>query len=145
MFVQGFERLEAEFYRELNQVVEPFVRAGVGAPGLWPTGAIVVEIKGRKTSRIFNVPLLAILIGNFIMVSTTRRQSQWIKNLAAHPDVRYWIGGQAREATAVVVTPGQKAPEIDRLPPLVSRLANALGPYSSLLGGGFAILMPRQP
>jgi len=145
MFVREFERLEAEFYRQLNQIVEPLVRAGVGAPGLVPAGAIVVEIRGRKSGRIAKVPLLATLIGDFVLVSTVRRRSQWIKDLAANPEVRYWLGGQAREATAVVLTPSEKTAEEERLPPMVRYLATTLRPYSSTLGGGVAILIPRRP
>ena len=145
MFVRELERLEAEFYRELNRVVEPLVRAGVGAPGLVPAGAIVVEIESRKTGRIAKVPLLATLIGELVLVSTVRRRSQWLKNLTANPEVRYWLGGQAREATAIVLTPGEKIAEVDRLPPIVRCLATTLRPYSSSFGGGVAILVPRRP
>lgn len=144
MFEREFKRLESDFYRQLNQIIEPLVRVGVGAPGLVPAGAIVIEIKGRKTGRTTNVPLLATLIGDFVLVSSVRRRSQWIKNLAANPEVRYWIGGQAREASAVVITPGEKTVKGDHLPPLVRYLAAAIRPYSSSFGGGVAILIPRQ-
>ena len=32
MFTRKFERLEAQLYREVNQVIEPFVRVGFGSP-----------------------------------------------------------------------------------------------------------------
>ena len=50
MFIAGFERLQADFFRGLNQFVEPLVRAGLGAPVLFPAGAIVVETLGRKVA-----------------------------------------------------------------------------------------------
>jgi hypothetical protein len=144
VFIRELERLEVEFYREVNQIVEPLVRAGFGSPGLWPAGVIVVEIGGRKTGRTLTVPLLATLVGNFMLVSTVRRRSQWLKNLAVNPRVRYWMGGRSGEATAVVVAPGPDTPRLDHLPPLAGCLATALRSYRSVFGGGVAILIPTK-
>jgi deazaflavin-dependent oxidoreductase (nitroreductase family) len=142
LFLAGLERLEADFFRGLNQVVEPLVRAGLGAPMLFPAGAIVIETRGRKTGRRTNVPLMAALVGDLVVVSTVRRRSNWLKNLSAHPDVRYWLGGREREATAFAIGPKIEAPE--DLPERVSCLAALLAQHSSLFGTGFAILMPRK-
>jgi deazaflavin-dependent oxidoreductase (nitroreductase family) len=144
MFVREMARLESEFYRGLNQLIEPLVRAGVGSPILSPTGAIVLETTGRSTGRTYNVPLLATRIGDLLLVSTIRRESQWLKNLAANPDIRYWMGGRSREATAYVITVTLNAPPLDEMPPLAGCLANALIPQSNLFGVSFAILAPRQ-
>lgn len=142
MFLTSLERLETEFFRGLNQFVEPMVRAGFGAPVLFPAGAIVIEIQGRKTGRRSNVPLIAAMVGDLIVVSTVRRRSNWIKNLGAHPEVRYWLGGSEREATAFAIAPGIE-PQ-DDVPVRVSCLANALRQHSTMFGTGFAILMPRK-
>lgn len=141
MFLAGLERLEADFFRGLNQFVEPLVRAGLGAPVLSPMGAIVLEAQGRKTGRVSNVPLMAAVIGDLVVVSTVRRRTNWLKNLAAHPEVRYWLGGREREATAFAIGPGIESPS--EMPPRVSCLASALKQHSALFGTGFAILMPR--
>ena len=143
MIGQQMARMESDFYRGLNQFVEPLVRAGVGSPLLWPTGAIVLETTGRTTGQTYNVPLLATRIGDLLLASTVRRRSQWLKNLAANPDVRYWIGGRSHETTAYVIAAGLNAP-LDEMPPLASCLANALIPQSNLFGVSFAILAPRQ-
>ena len=142
MFLAGLERLEADFFRGLNQFVEPLVRAGLGAPVFSPMGAIVLEAQGRKTGRVSNVPLMAAVIGDLVVVSTVRRRTNWLKNLAAHPEVRYWLGGREREATAFAIGPGIESPP--EMPPRVSCLASALKQHSSLFGTGFAILMPRD-
>ena len=142
MFLAGLERLEADFFRGLNQFVEPLVRAGLGAPVLTPMGAIVLEAQGRKTGRVSNVPLMAAVIGDLVVVSTVRRRTNWLKNLAAHPEVRYWLGGREREATAFAIGPGIESPS--EMPPRVSCLASALKQHSALFGTGFAILMPRD-
>ena len=143
MIGQQMARMESDFYRGLNQFVEPLVRAGVGSPLFWPTGAIVLETTGRTTGRTYNVPLLATRIGDLLLASTVRCRSQWLKNLAANPDTRYWMGGRSHEATAYVIAAGLAAP-LDEMPPLASCLANALIPQSNLFGVSFAILAPRQ-
>ena len=143
MFGEQMTRLESEFYRGLNQFVEPLVRAGVGSPILSPTGAIVLETIGRRSGRLYKVPLLATRIHDLLLVSTVRRRSQWLKNLAANPDTRYWMGGRAHEATAFVIAAGMSTP-LGQLPPLAGCLANALIPQSNLFGISFAILAPRQ-
>ncbi|HXU35420.1 MAG TPA: nitroreductase/quinone reductase family protein [Blastocatellia bacterium] len=143
MFIAGFERLQADFFRGLNQFVEPLVRAGLGAPVLFPAGAIVVETLGRKSGRRLNVPLVAALVGDLVVVSTVRRRSNWLRNLSEHPNVRYWLGGREREATAFAIGPGIEAPE-DSTPQRVRCLADALRQHSSLFGTGFAILIPRE-
>ena len=142
MLLAGLERLETEFFRGLNQFVEPMVRAGLGAPILFPAGAIVLEINGRKTGRRSTVPLMAALVGDLVVVGTVRRRSNWLKNLAAHPEVRYWLGGSEREATGFAIAPGIETH--DDLPGRVSCLASALKQHSAMFGTGFAILMPRK-
>lgn len=141
MFSTNLKRIEADFFRGLNQFIEPLVQAGLGAPLFWPAGAIVLETRGRKTRRQSNVSLLAALVGDLVVVSTVRRRSHWLENLAAHPEVRYWLGGRQREATAFAI--GPRIEPHDQLPPRVSCLADALKQHSRLFGTSFAILMPH--
>jgi F420H(2)-dependent quinone reductase len=136
---QSIEPFEAAFFRVLNAFIEPLVRAGVGSPGWWPTGAIVLETTGRKTGRTFNVPVLATLVGDLVLVATVRHRSQWLKNLSSNPDLRYWVGGQVHDATAFVVGPGLPLPR-GVMPPLAESLASGLVPLSAVWGVSFAIL-----
>ena len=141
--VPFFPFVPSSLFQVLNQFAEPLIRLGFGNPMLWPTGMMVIETIGRKTQRTIRVPLLATRIGDLIVVSTVRRSSQWVKNLAAHPEVRYWLGGKAREATAFVFTPEQ-SPPADQLPPQAVCLAELLRQQSRWLGVSFAVLAPRQ-
>lgn len=142
MFLASIERFEAGFFSALNGFLEPLIRAGLGAPGFSSVGAIVIETRGRKTGGCSNVPLMAALVGDLVVVSTARRRSSWVRNLAARPDIRYWLRGREREASALVIGPGMETP--NDLPARVSCLASMLKQHSSMFGTGFAILMPRE-
>ena len=145
MFNQELKRFEAQFYRDMNRFVEPLVRTGYGSPDLlWPTSMIVVETKGQKTGLTLNIPLLANRIGRYLLISTVRRESQWIKNLAAHPEVHYWIAGQRNEATAVVFPPDAATSPSQLLSPALEWVVTALRPYSRVWGGGAALLIPQR-
>ena len=131
--------LESRCLHTLNRFVEPLVRAGVGSPGLLPTGAIVLETIGRRTGRRTSVPLLATVLGDLVLVSTLRSRSQWLRDVAAHPEVRFWMLGSPRAARAVVVARGIDTAGV---PASVARLASALRPWTDAIGMSFAILAP---
>jgi deazaflavin-dependent oxidoreductase (nitroreductase family) len=130
--------LEADFFRLLNRVVEPRVRAGWGSFHLVPGGLIVLETRGRRTGRRARVPLAATRVGGSVVVSTFRgRRSQWVRNLAARPRVRFWLRGRERSATAHVIAPGGSA----HLPRALRWLGSLLAPYTNA-GWAFAVLVP---
>ena len=140
MFQPFFPDLASEFFRGFNQVMEPLIRAGLGAPFFSPIGAIVVETRGRRTGRRLDIPLIGLVFGDMVVVSTVRSGSEWVKNLSANPEVRYWLRGKPVEATAVVVDSGRGTPA--GLPTRVERVAKVLEAQSRFCGGGFAILYP---
>ncbi len=143
MAAQNQKQLEADFFRSLNQLIEPLVRLGFGSPVPWTSGAIVLETKGRKTGRARSVPLLATLVGDLLLISTVRKGSQWVQNLAANTEVKYWIYGQERKAKAFVFASDLEKPRVDEMPVLAACLANAILPQSKLFGVSFAILVPQ--
>jgi len=141
-----FQTLEKDLYRTFNVFVEPAVRLGCASPAIVLTGLIVLETIGRRTGRARRVPLLAMLIEGHVLVSTLRgNRSQWIRNLATNPHARYWLGGQVREAEALVYAPNQAAPDTSRLPPAVRCVTAGLAPAVRDLGWTFALLVPRRP
>lgn len=134
-------RAEAEFFRTLNAFVEPAILAGCGAPGLLPTGMIVLETTGAKSGRPSRVPLVATVFDGCVFVSTLRgARSQWVKNLRARPEVRYWLGGRARRGRALVFAAGTPPPATDGLPPLARGAADMLLPPATLFGWTFAVI-----
>lgn len=143
MFAQALDQFQKEFFKGLNLIAEPMIRAGFGNPLCWPSGVIVVETVGRKSGRRINIPVLAVRIGEMVVFSTVRRNSQWLKNLAAHPEARYWLAGQPREATAFVFRPDEQALS-EKLPAQAECLARFLRQQSRLSGISFVLLTSRQ-
>lgn len=90
-------------FRLLNQTVLPTVKAGVASPtpGLGQ-GIVILETTGRTSGETREVPLAAMRVGNTIVVSTVRANSQWLKNLEASPVARVWTCGRAEPVTAEV-------------------------------------------
>jgi deazaflavin-dependent oxidoreductase (nitroreductase family) len=142
--VQTWTSLEAQFFRALNRFVEPAVRAGCGSPGIAPSGLIVLETTGRRTGRTYRTPVAATLFDECVFASTTRGgRSQWLKNLAATPEMRYWLAGQAYDADAIVFAPHGEPVDAGALPALLRPAAPVLSFLVNGLGAGFAVLTPR--
>ena len=137
-----FPALEAQLLRTLNQFVEPMVRAGYGSPCITGTGLIVLETRGSRSGLPHRVPVFATLIDDYLLVATLRgERSQWMRNVRITPEVRYWLGGRVRQATALALS-GEKPPETQGLPPLMRDLASSLHRIAGQLGVAFAILTP---
>ncbi len=141
--VNAYRTLEASFYRTLNRFVEPAVRAGFGSPCITPSGLIVLETTGRHSGQTHRTPVVATLFGGRIFASTARGgTSQWLKNLAATPTLRYWQGGRLHEAEAVVYTPDGAPPAAGDFPPILGAALPFIAWLVSL-GAGFAVLTPH--
>jgi deazaflavin-dependent oxidoreductase (nitroreductase family) len=135
--------LELEFFRMLNRVAEPMIRAGVGSPRCAPGGFVVLETVGRKSGARRRSPLAATRIGAHVVVGTFRGdRSQWVRNLTARPSTRYWLGGRARETRAFVMHAGKPFRAPKSLPSHMQAIARFLAPYTKA-GWAFAILSPR--
>jgi deazaflavin-dependent oxidoreductase (nitroreductase family) len=134
--------VEAQFFRLLNQLVEPPIRAGWASPRFVPGGLIVLEHRGRRSGRRARVPLAAVRIDGHLMVSTFRGgRSQWVKNLAANPDVRYWVRGRPHRARAMVISARHRRRSGRAMPAAVRWLIRAVTPYT-YAGWAFAVLSP---
>ncbi|MGH7898817.1 MAG: nitroreductase family deazaflavin-dependent oxidoreductase [Candidatus Binatia bacterium] len=136
------QSLELAFFRTLNRLVEPRVRAGWGSHCLVPGGLIVLETTGRRTGRRSRIPLAALRIQGHVVVSTIRgERSAWVKNVSANGDVRYWLRGRPRQATARVISGRQPLTADQRWPLPVRLFVRSLAPYTRT-GWTFAVLSP---
>lgn len=134
--------LEREFFRRLNSVVEPAVRHGIGSPRLAPAGLIVLESTGFKSGAKRRTPLVALKLGDRILVATARgERSFWVKNLRKQPRVRYWRGGREKQARAFVLAPGKPFRRPTSLPAALQAVAARLNPLTRR-GWAFAFLSP---
>lgn len=95
--------VQQQFFRSLNRVVEPLVRSGFAAP--LPCGGLglaLVESTGRVTGVTRTVPVVAVRLGDRVLTSTVRSDSQWMRNLEADADAGVWLNGRRRAARATV-------------------------------------------
>lgn len=88
----------------VNRMLTPLIRQGVGSPLLLSYGLIVAEIPGRKTGRLYTVPLVAWFAPGRLIVGTVRGNSQWVRNLAAVDVINVWLWGQQRPVAPTVFT-----------------------------------------
>ncbi|TFH24502.1 MAG: DUF385 domain-containing protein [Myxococcales bacterium] len=139
----GKPSIEIEFFRMLNRLAEPMIRAGIGSPRFVPTGFVVLETVGRKSGVRRRNPLAATRIGCHVVVGTFRgSRSQWVRNLAAQPSTRYWLAGKPRDARAFVMYSEKRFRAPKSLPAHMRRVVCLLAPYTKA-GWAFAVLSPR--
>lgn len=130
-----------EPFATLNRLVEPWARAGVAAPlplpvG-WHPGLVVLEVVGRKSGRIIRVPLIGAASREFLLITTARGSSQWVRNLARMPSARVWLRGRLRSARVWQWnTDAPQQPDSPRAARVLQRIAptlDRLGLHGALL------------
>ena len=88
----------------LNELLAPLIKAGFAAPLNLTPGFVVLEVPGRKSGKLYTVPLMAYLAYPYVVVGTVRGESQWIKNLAAAEEPHVWVWAQRFVYEKTVVT-----------------------------------------
>ena len=134
------QKLERNFFRNLNRFVEPAVRKGILSPRCAPVGLILLESIGFKSGAVRSTPLLATHLGGYTFISTVRgKRSFWVKNLQKQPDITFHRGGKVKKAKSFVVTPETGFESLESLPPVITAIAKQLA-RGSESGWAFAVL-----
>ena len=94
---------EGVAFRALNALANPWIRNGAWSSSLFPAGLTVLETTGRISGQVHETALHAMFFPGGAVVGTYRaRRSDWLRNAAAEPSVRYWVDGSPRRAQAEV-------------------------------------------
>lgn len=96
------DNTQQAIFRRINRVVKPLVKTGLGSLLPVGLGAVVLESTGRISGKPREVPVLGFRVGDRVVVSTVRSNSQWMKNLEANDQAAVWWGGKRLDATATV-------------------------------------------
>ena len=89
-------------FRAINALVRPFSKRGIGAPAVIGVGTVTLATTGRRSGLAREVPLAAARVGDTVMVSTVRRDSEWVRNLESDPMTTIWLDGCPRQAAATL-------------------------------------------
>ncbi len=136
-----FQSVEKTVFRTVNRFLEPTIRVGIGSPWLVPVGAVVMETTGRKSGRTYNIPVVASEYRGFLVASTVRGSSQWMKNVAAVPDIGVWLRGKRRACTAYVIADGEVSQSLPAdMPKPLGLLVDSLTSLSKNSSASFVIL-----
>jgi deazaflavin-dependent oxidoreductase (nitroreductase family) len=86
--------------RRVDPVVRRLVDVGLVGPLPGGIGPVVLESVGRRTSRARRTPVLALWLGPVMVVTTSRRRSDWFANLESEPRARVQVWGRHRDVRA---------------------------------------------
>lgn len=88
--------------RALFGVVNPIMRGLLRSPlhGLVSRRLLLLEVTGRKSGRIYSVPIGYVPVGDALYLGTDGR---WVRNLRGGAEVRVWLRGRPVAARAEVI------------------------------------------
>ena len=99
-------------YREPSAFERLFNKAFGAAVGwgLGPRGYYLLQVKGRKTGRVYSMPVIVLEIGAVMFLVAPRGRTQWARNVEAAPDVTLVRGSLRRACRVLTVPDAEKAP-----------------------------------
>ena len=78
--------------------------------GLSPRHTYLLEVKGRRTGRVYTTPVSVVEIGGTMFLVAPRGRTQWARNVELAPDVRLARGSSRRAYRVRAVPDAEKAP-----------------------------------
>jgi deazaflavin-dependent oxidoreductase (nitroreductase family) len=88
-----------------NAIVAGLTRLGVSV-----AGSRVLEVRGRKSGEPRRTPVNLLTFEGARYLVAPRGQTQWVKNMRAHPGGRLLVGRRGEPFTAVELPDGEKPP-----------------------------------
>jgi deazaflavin-dependent oxidoreductase (nitroreductase family) len=77
--------------------------------GLGPSHTYLLEVKGRRTGRVYTMPVSVVEIGAAMFLVAPRGRTQWARNVEAAPDVTLSRGSRRRSYRVRAVPDTEKA------------------------------------
>jgi deazaflavin-dependent oxidoreductase (nitroreductase family) len=78
--------------------------------GLGPRDYYLLQVKGRRTGRVYSMPVILVEIGSAMFLVAPRGRTQWVRNVEAAPDVTLARGWRRRAYRVRAVPDAEKAP-----------------------------------
>jgi len=78
--------------------------------GLGPRHTYLLEVKGRRTGRVYTTPVSVVEIGGAMFLVAPRGRTQWARNVESAPDVTLARGSCRRAYRVRAVPDPEKAP-----------------------------------
>jgi deazaflavin-dependent oxidoreductase (nitroreductase family) len=127
--------------RLFNKAFGALVGWGVG-----PRDTYLLEVKGRRTGRVYSTPVSVVEIGGAMFLVAPRGRTQWARNVEAAPDVTL-ARGSLRRACRVRVVPDAEKPRVLRV--YLDRYRSVVQRYFPVPAGSppeaFAPIAARYP
>jgi deazaflavin-dependent oxidoreductase (nitroreductase family) len=114
--------------------------------GLGPRGYYLLQVKGRRTGRVYSMPVIVLEIGGSMFLVAPRGRTQWARNVEATPDVTL-ARGSLRPVYRVRAVPDDEKPPV--LSVYLERFRSVVQRYFPLPAGAppaaFAPIAARYP
>jgi deazaflavin-dependent oxidoreductase (nitroreductase family) len=78
--------------------------------GLGPRDYYLLQVKGRRTGRVYSTPVSVVEIGGAMFLVAPRGRTQWARNVEAAPDVTLARGSLRRACRVRPIPDAEKAP-----------------------------------
>ena len=114
--------------------------------GLGPRGYYLLQVTGRKTGRVYSMPVIVLEIGSAMFLVAPRGRTQWARNVEAAPDVTLARGALRRACRARAIPDAEKAPVLRAY---LDRYRSVVQRYFPVAAGSplesFATIAARYP
>jgi deazaflavin-dependent oxidoreductase (nitroreductase family) len=114
--------------------------------GLGPRDYHLLQVKGRRTGRVYSMPVIVVEMGGAMFLVAPRGRTQWARNVEAAPDVMLSRGSRRSTYRVRAIPDAEKAPVLRAY---LHRYRSVVQRYFPLAAGSppeaFAAIAGRYP